>query len=309
MTDQLEKNIISPAWPPSGGAGSCRLDVTKKLSPGSPSDFREIRKVIRDKYAEVSISAEGKFQYPTGKDGAKALGYDPAIMENAHSQFFESSCGVGNPFSLGAIRLAATVLDFGCGGGFDLFVASKLVGENGRVCGIDLTEDMVVRATENLALAGITNFEIKKVDSEIIPYDDNSFDVVISNGVINLSPCKQTSFKEIYRVLKPGGRLQFADVVLEKDLPASLAGSAEAWSQWIGGAVPVRDQIRLLEEAGFKEVEWLGMTGFRTSQYTVGALFRANKTNWFTDMFLRISYSNKPLVELTPIVIFIAPQF
>ncbi len=123
------------------------------------------------------------------------------------------------------------MLDFGCGAGFDMFVASKLAGESGLICGIDLTENMVVRARENLALAGITNYEIKIVDSETIPYDDRFFDVVISNGVINLSPRKETSFAEIYRVLKPGGRLQFADVVLESELPTSLAGSAEAWSQ------------------------------------------------------------------------------
>ncbi len=208
------------------------MDDTKKFSPlESPSDLQEIRKAIRDKYAEVSISAKGKFQYPTGKDGVKALGYDPAIIESAHTRFFESSCGVGNPFSLGKIRPGDAILDFGCGAGFDLFVASKLVGESGRLCGIDLTEDMVVRAKDNLTLAGITNFEIKKVDSETIPYNDHSFDVVISNGVINLSPRKETSFREIYRVLKPGGCLQFADVVLENELPASMAVSAEAWSQ------------------------------------------------------------------------------
>ena len=177
------------------------------------------------------MSAEGKFPYPTGRDGAIALGYDPAVLDSAHTRFFESSCGVGNPFSLGTIGYGATVLDFGCGAGFDLFVASRLVGEGGKVCGIDLTEDMVVRARENLAFAGLTNFEIKKVDSETIPYDEHSFDVVISNGVINLSPRKESSFAEIYRVLKPGGVLQFADVVLENDLPVSLAGSAEAWSQ------------------------------------------------------------------------------
>ena len=193
--------------------------------------MQDIRKAIRDKYAEVSISAAGKFQYPTGKDGAKALGYDPAVIESAHTRFFEASCGVGNPFSLGPIRPGAAVLDFGCGAGLDMFIASKLVGENGKVCGIDLTENMVVRARENLTIAAITNFEIKKVDSEIIPYDDRSFDVVISNGVVNLSPRKQTSFKEIYRILRPGGKLQFADVILENELPASLAGSAEAWSQ------------------------------------------------------------------------------
>ena len=207
------------------------MDDPKKLSPESPSDLQEIRKAICEKYAEVSISAVGKFQYPTGKDGAKALGYDQTIIESAHARFFEASCGVGNPFSLGSIRLGDAILDFGCGAGFDLFVASKLAGEIGRVRGIDLTEDMVLRARENLTLAGLTNFEIKKVDSETIPYDNHSFDVVISNGVINLSPHKETTFAEIYRVLKPGGRLQFADVVLENELPASLSGSADAWSQ------------------------------------------------------------------------------
>jgi arsenite methyltransferase len=106
-----------------------------------------------------------------------------------------------------------------------------LVGGKGRFYGIDLTEEMVQRARVNLALAGVTNFEIKKVDSEIIPYDDSAFDVVISNGVINLSPNKETTFKEIYRVLKTGGKLQVADIMLEQELPANLAGSAEAWSQ------------------------------------------------------------------------------
>lgn len=197
----------------------------------TPSALSEIRKAIRDKYAEVSLSAAGKFPYPTGREGAKALGYDAALIESAHPRFFESACGVGNPFSLGHINAGVAVLDFGCGAGLDMFIASRLVGERGRVCGIELTKEMAERARENLALAGSRNVEIKEVDSENIPYDDRTFDVVISNGVINLSPCKQTSFTEIYRVLKPGGRLHFADVVLERDLPASLAGSAEAWSQ------------------------------------------------------------------------------
>jgi len=122
-------------------------------------------------------------------------------------------------------------LDFGCGAGFDLYVASRIVGNNGRVCGVDLTQEMVSRAVGNLASADATNFEVRKIDSEDLPYPDNFFDVVISNGVINLSPRKPACFRELHRVLKPDGRLQFADVVLENDLPAGLAGSLEAWSQ------------------------------------------------------------------------------
>ena len=213
----------------------CQLDQRSSGVPEtgvvSSENLKEIRNAIRNKYAGVSISAAGKFQYPTGKDGAIALRYDSDIIKSAAPSLLDSFCGVGNPFSLGKIQHGEVVLDLGCGAGFDLFVVSKLVGENGRVCGVDLTEQMVERAKNNLAGANISNVEIKKVDSESIPYADNTFDVVISNGVINLSPSKNICFKEIYRVLKPGGRLQFADVVLENALPADLSGSIEAWSQ------------------------------------------------------------------------------
>jgi SAM-dependent methyltransferase len=198
---------------------------------GGPAGSSEIRKAIQSKYAEVSVSAAGKFQYPVGKEGAQALGYDPAVIRAAPARFFESACGVGNPFLLGAIMPGSALLDVGCGAGFDLFVASTLVGSAGRVYGTELTEAMAIRAQENLALAGVEHFEIKKVDSDELPYRDGFFDVVISNGVINLSQNKDAAFREIYRVLKAGSRLQFADVVLEQELPANLAGSAEAWSQ------------------------------------------------------------------------------
>lgn len=179
----------------------------------------------------MSVTASGKFQYPVGKAGARALGYDPALIESAPEQFFASSCGVGNPFSLGGIRKGEALLDLGCGAGLDLYVADRLMGGAGQLYGVDLTEEMVQLARKNLALAGVKSAEIRRVDSEVLPYGDRSFDVVISNGVINLAPDKEALFRELCRVLKPGGRLQFADVMLEKDLPAELAGSADAWSQ------------------------------------------------------------------------------
>ena len=138
---------------------------------------------------------------------------------------------MGNPFSISKIGPGSSILDVGCGAGLDLIFSRFLTGDTGRVKGIDLTEEMISRARKNLAQAGITDVEIKHVDEDFIPYDDNEFDVVISNGVINLSPCKQKLFGEIFRVLKPGGRLQFADIVLEKELPSHMASSLEAWSQ------------------------------------------------------------------------------
>ena len=143
----------------------------------------------------------------------------------------KSFCGVGNPFSLGAIKPGSTVLDIGSGAGFDLYVASRLVGESGKVCGIDLTEEMVDLALQGIAMTGLANIEVIHISSEEIPYGENTFDTVVSNGVINLSPCKDELFKDIFRVMKKGGKLQFADIVLEKELPSTLVGSAEAWSQ------------------------------------------------------------------------------
>ena len=194
-------------------------------------DPAAIKSAIRQKYAEVAVSAAGKFQYPTGREGAELLGYERAFIQSAPSQLLDSFCGVGNPFSLGKLRRGSAVLDVGCGAGFDMYVAGRFVGDRGRVCGIDLTDEMTSLARKNLAKAGTSNVDIKTVDMEHIPYPDHSFNVVISNGVINLSPSKQTTFREIYRVLKPGGTLQFADVVLEQDLPAALSKSADAWAQ------------------------------------------------------------------------------
>jgi SAM-dependent methyltransferase len=197
--------------------------------PKQPS-CEDIQAAVRKKYAEVSQSVEGKFKYPTGKAGAGALGYDLSILDEMPDELVETFCGVGNPFTLGPINSGESVLDIGCGAGFDLIVASRFAGPEGKVCGIDLTPEMVEKAEKNLAMTGVQNGTVVQAGAEEIPYEDNTFDVVISNGVLNLSPMKEKSFSEIYRVLKPEGRLQFADIVLKGDLPPKVAGSLEAWS-------------------------------------------------------------------------------
>ena len=159
------------------------------------------------------------------------MAYDPVFINDAAPTLLNSFCGVGNPFSLGEIDPGNNVLDIGSGAGFDLYVAKRLAGESGKVCGIDLTQEMVDKARKNLRDSDMGDIEVIHVSSEDIPFPDNTFDVVISNGVINLSPFKQELFLEIFRVLRNGGSLQFADVVLEKELPGALAGSLEAWSQ------------------------------------------------------------------------------
>jgi len=200
--------------------------------PYSAEQLRQIREAIRNKYAAVSISAEGKFGYTTGKESAIALSYPAEILEKFTAELLNSFCGVGNPFLVGPINSGDAVLDIGSGAGFDLLVANFYTGPAGRVCGIDLTQQMVERARENISEAGgVDTIEITHISSENIPYDDETFDVVISNGVINLSPCKELLFQEIYRVLKPGGRFQFADIISETNLPKEMVGSLEAWAQ------------------------------------------------------------------------------
>jgi SAM-dependent methyltransferase len=189
-----------------------------------------VREEIRDKYRLVARSTAGCFRYPTGREGIVLLGYDTGLLAGLPDTVVEGFCGVGNPWSIAPVAAGAAILDIGCGTGFDLIVASRLTGNRGRVMGIDLTAEMIDRAQQSIRLAGAANVETVMVEDERIPAADATFDVVVSNGVINLSPDKPGLFAEIVRVLKPGGRLQFADIIQEKPLPPELAGSAGSWS-------------------------------------------------------------------------------
>ncbi len=142
----------------------------------------------------------------------------------------DSFAGTGNPFSLGAIKHGERVVDIGSGAGFDSFIASRMAGNSGHVIGIDMTPEMLGKAQRAAAAEGLTNIEFRKGVAEALPVDDNWADVVISNGMVNLCPDKLAVFREMYRVLKPGGRIQIADILVEKPVPEEAKQEIDLWT-------------------------------------------------------------------------------
>jgi len=190
-------------------------------------DLQKIAAGINKKFTQVAVSPEGQFKYPTGKNGLTRLNYENSLIDKLPDEVAASYCGVGNPFSLGEIQQGENVLDVGCGAGVDTFFAAVLTGPTGSVVGVDLVPEMISRAKSNQRLMNLDNVDFQNVSGEDLPFPNDSFDVVISNGVINLIPDKQAALAEIARVLKPSGRLMLADQIsagnIEKDLSARLA--------------------------------------------------------------------------------------
>ena len=193
----------------------------------SAQDREQINAGIREKYNKVAITPEGHFKYPTGRDGLKGLHYNDKLIANLPDAVADSFCGVGNPFSLGKISQGEQILDIGCGAGIDTILAALSVGPKGSVVGVDIVPEMIARAESNLQMVDLNNVNFQKTSGENLPFADDTFDVVISNGVINLIPDKEAALSEILRVLKPAGRLMVADQIaagsVQKDIKARFA--------------------------------------------------------------------------------------
>lgn len=192
-------------------------------------DVDVLRDEIKRTYSEVSNEQARDFIFPTGRAWAEELGY-PDELRNVPDGSVESFAGVANPFSLGPIEPADAVLDLGCGAGTDLLIAAQMVGREGHAVGVDMTPAMLRRARASADLMGLQNVELHESLIESLPLPDESIDVVISNGVIDLVPDKDAVLSEIDRVLRPGGRLQIADVVVHTEVSEDARARIDLWT-------------------------------------------------------------------------------
>ncbi len=235
---------------------------------------------VRLLYTELAQHPEKDFGWGKGKENARILGYAEEWLNRLPDTVWESAAAVGNPFSLGPLHTGETVVDVGCGAGADACVAALLVGKEGKVFGVDCTPAMVTKASENATACGLSQAVFHEAEMTELPLPDCTADVVISNGAVNLAEDKHAVLEEAFRVLRPGGRLQMADMVRNPSTePPACCTGEESWANCVSGTLNPDTFLSILAKAGFIDVELAGFTGYRTATNTIGALFKGVKTS------------------------------
>lgn len=200
------------------------------MSVSGKLDIDQLRQAVQGEYAEVATCPAKGYHFHTGRPLTQLLGYDAVAVAALPDSAVESFAGVGNPFALGRLQTGETVVDLGSGAGLDVLLAAQQVGPSGRVIGVDMTDAMLDKARANVRLVGATNVEFLQGYLENLPVEDASVDVVISNGVINLCPDKEAVWREVARILKPGGRVQIADIIVGKQVPEGAKENIDLWT-------------------------------------------------------------------------------
>jgi len=200
------------------------------MSTELPVDPVALREEVKSKYRDVARNPNGEHHFHTGRPLARRLGYDQALVDSMPDAAVESFAGVANPFALRSLDPGEKVVDAGSGGGFDCFVAASQVGPQGKVVGVDMLAEMLKKSRASAALMGLKQVEFREGLLEQIPVRDGWADVIISNGVINLCADKRQTFSELWRILRPGGRLQFGDIANGKPVPAGALRDIDLWT-------------------------------------------------------------------------------
>jgi arsenite methyltransferase len=215
-----------------------------------------IHDVVREHYAERARKTDSCCAPDSASSccDSKNVLYPEELLATLPDDVANFSLGCGDPITLAALQPGQTVLDLGSGGGLDCFLAAKKVGQAGHVIGVDMTPEMVARARSSAKRMGVENVEFRQGFLESLPVDDNSIDVTISNCVINLSPDKAKVFNEVFRVLRPGGKLAVSDIVTDGPLPDAIKQSLSMWAGCVAGAVDSKDYIAMMESAGFTDI-------------------------------------------------------
>ncbi len=203
--------------------------TTEHVEP-TPVDPDALREEVQAKYREVALAPDAEHHFHTGRFLAHHLGYPDAWVEPLPDHAVESFAGIANPFHLRQLDAGEKVIDVGSGAGFDTFVAAGQVGEQGQVVGIDMTDEMLAKARRNAELLGADNVEFREGFAEQMPVEDGWADVVISNGVFNLCPDKKATFDEVFRVLTPGGHLQYGDIANNNPVPPEALREIDLWT-------------------------------------------------------------------------------
>ena len=201
-----------------------------QLKPDVDLDIESLRTAISGEYEQVANNPQKGYHFHTGRPLAGLLGYDEKWLNTVPEASIESFAGTGNPFSLGELVPGECVVDVGCGAGIDSLIAAQMVSDEGQVIGVDMTTAMLEKSRKSSAETGLSNVEFKEGLAEELPVEDGWADVVISNGVFNLIPGKMSALSEMYRVLKPGGRLQIGDILIQKEVPESAKMEIDLWT-------------------------------------------------------------------------------
>jgi len=221
-----------------------------------------IKDLVKERYGDIARSGSSccgsntidPFDLIKPETQSSLMGYSAEELASVPAGA-NMGLGCGNPQAIAALKSGEVVLDLGSGAGFDSFLAAKQVGSKGKVIGVDMTPDMIIRAEENAIKGSFDNVEFRLGEIEKLPVEDNCIDVILSNCVINLSPDKPSVYKEAYRVLRPGGRLAISDMVASVELPPEIKEDHALYSSCVAGALRVDELTGILEEAGFKEIE------------------------------------------------------